>query len=121
MTYVTLKSRRRAEADPPEYVERRAHPRRKTRFKATIVHGEALATLPCLVVDLSDSGARIRTDLAHALPPAFHLIWHAERSVIEAEMIWHSGGELGVRFKSKRSLEGKLTAELAAVYRAWGE
>ncbi len=121
MTYVTLKSKRRAEIDPPEFVDRRAAPRRKTRFKATIVHGEALNTLACLVVDLSDSGARIRTEAADILPPAFYLIWHAERSVIEAEMIWRSGGEIGVRFKSKRSLEGKLTAELAAVYRAWGE
>jgi hypothetical protein len=120
MAQLTLKSRR-AEVDPPEVVDRRVAPRRKTRFKATIVHGDELATLGCLVVDLSDSGARIRTEFAEALPATFYLIWHAERSVIEAEMIWRSGGELGVRFKSKRSLEGKLTAELAAVYRAWGE
>jgi len=120
MADVTLKSRS-TERDPPEFVERRTSPRRKTRFKATIVHGAELATLGCLVVDLSDSGARIRTEFADILPAAFYLIWHAERSVIEAEMIWRSGGELGVRFKSKRSLEGKLTAELAAVYRAWGE
>ncbi|QUD89104.1 PilZ domain-containing protein [Phenylobacterium montanum] len=119
MAPMTLKAKR-VEMDPPEYVDRRASPRRKTRFKATIVHGEDLATLPCLVVDLSDSGARIRTEHAGSLPAAFYLIWHAERSVIEAEMIWRSGGELGVRFKGKRSLEGKLTAELAAVYRAWG-
>ena len=120
MAPMTLKTRR-AEVEPPEVVDRRSAPRRKTRFKATIVHGDALATLGCLVVDLSDSGARIRTEFAEILPAAFYLIWHAERSVIEAEMIWRSGGELGVRFKSKRSLEGKLTAELAAVYRAWGE
>ncbi len=121
MAYVTDRPKRRAEADPSDFVDRREAPRRKTRFKATIVHGDALTTLGCLVVDLSDAGARIRTEQADHLPASFYLIWHAERSVIDVEMIWRSGGELGVRFRSKCSLEGKLTAELAAVYRAWGE
>ena len=71
--------------------------------------------------ELSEAGARIRSDIAQTLPANFYLIWHAERSVIEAQIIWRSGRELGVRFLAKRSLEGKLTAELAAVYRAWGE
>lgn len=121
MAYVTDRPKRKAEADSSEFVDRRTATRRKTRFKATIVYGDALTTLGCLVVDLSDSGARIRTEVADRLPAHFYLIWHAERSVIEVEVIWRSGGELGVRFNSKCSLEGKLTAELAAVYRAWGE
>lgn len=120
MAYVSARQRASLNEEQAA-IERRASPRRKTRFKATIVHGADLTTLSCLVLDLSDHGARIRTEQADLLPPAFYLIWHAERSVIEAEMIWRSGGELGVRFKSKCSLEGKLTAELAAVYRAWGE
>jgi hypothetical protein len=121
MAYVTAKPRRSAALPAPVEADRRGGSRRKTRFKATIVHSADYQTLPCLVVDLSDGGARIRNEAADSLPVAFYLIWHAERSVIEAEVIWRSAGEIGVRFKSKRSLEGKLTTELAAVYRAWGE
>ena len=121
MAYVTARSKRSATLPAPIEADRRGGSRRKTRFKATIVHGADYQTLPCLVIDLSDGGARIRNELADGLPVDFFLIWHAERSVIEAEVIWRSVGEVGVRFKSKRSLEGKLTTELAAVYRAWGE
>jgi hypothetical protein len=86
-----------------------------------MVHGDNHATLDCLVVDLSDTGARIRTDSADDLPESFYVICHSDRSAMAVEMIWRSASEVGVRLKSTFSLEGKLTAELAAVYQAWGE
>jgi len=100
-------------------VERRASPRRKTRFKATIVYGVDRTTAGCVVRDLSDHGARLRLDLADELPTRFHLIWVADRAVLEVEAVWRSNGEMGVKFMSKHNIQGRLSSELAAVCRAW--
>lgn len=110
-----------ADGRPPSGIERRGSPRRKTRFKATVVHGADYQTAPCLVVEISETGARIRSEIVGSLPDAFYVVWHAERSALAVDLIWRSGVEMGVRFKSKTSFEGKMTAELAAVYRAWGQ
>jgi hypothetical protein len=100
-------------------VERRGSPRRKTRFKATVVHGLERATASCIVRDLSETGARLKIDAADDLPIRFHLIWMAERAVLEVEAVWRSNGEVGVKFLSKHDIQGKLSSELAAVCRAW--
>jgi hypothetical protein len=99
--------------------ERRAHPRRKTRFRATIVFGDERATANCIVQDLSESGARLKIDHAEAIPTDFHLIWVAERAVLEVQAVWRSRGEIGVKFKAKHNIQGRLSNELAAVCRAW--
>jgi citrate synthase len=100
-------------------IERRASPRRKTRFKATIVHGEERLTASCIVRDLSETGARLKLDLADELPTRFHLIWVADRAVLEVEAVWRSNGEMGVKFLSKHNTQGRLSSELAAICRAW--
>ncbi len=108
-----------AEAAAIVGIERRANPRRKTRFKATIVYGADRSTANCVVRDLSDTGARLKLDLPGDLPTNFHLIWVADRAVLEVEAVWRSQGELGVKFLSKHNIQGRLSTELAAVCRAW--
>ena len=100
-------------------IERRASPRRKTRFKATIVYGVDRSTANCVVRDLSENGARLKLDLPADLPTLFHLIWVADRAVLEVEAVWRSKGEVGVKFLSKHNIQGRLSSELAAVCRAW--
>ena len=104
-----------AEAD----VERRASPRRKTRFKATIVHGPDRATASCVVRNLSETGACLKLDTPEEIPAQFHLIWLADRAVLAAEAVWRGSGEIGVKFLSKHNIQGRLSSELAAVCRAW--
>ncbi len=100
-------------------IERRASPRRKTRFKATIVYGEERLTANCVVRDLSETGARLKLELPGELPTNFHLIWVADRAVLEVEAVWRSQDEIGVKFLSKHNIQGRLSSELAAVCRAW--
>jgi len=109
------------DADPAGIagIERRASPRRKTRFKATIVYGEDRLTANCVVRDLSETGARLKLDMPDDLPTNFHLIWVADRAVLEVESVWRSHGEIGVKFLSKHNIQGRLSSELAAVCRAW--
>jgi hypothetical protein len=100
-------------------IERRASPRRKTRFKATVVYGAERSTINCMVRNLSESGACIKLDAPDDMPAQFHLIWLADRTVISAEAVWRSHGEMGVKFVSKHDIQGRLSSELAAVCRAW--
>lgn len=109
----------RTEAAEAARIERRASPRRKTRFKATVVYGAERSTVNCVVRDLSETGARLKLDLPGDLPTTFHLIWVADRAVLEVEAVWRSQGEMGVKFLSKHNIQGRLSSELAAVCRAW--
>ncbi len=102
---------------PPH--ERRDSPRRKTRFKAVIVFGHDRSTATCMVRDMSETGARLDVGPALDLPSRFHLIWTADRAVLEVEAVWRSPGEVGVAFRSRRATDGVVSAELAAVLRAW--
>jgi hypothetical protein len=107
------------EADAAAFADRRGSPRRKTRFKATIVHGAQRETIDCTVRDLSETGARLRLETPEALPAIFHLIWLADRAVLEVEAVWRSSGEMGVKFLSKHDMQGRLSSETAAVCRAF--
>lgn len=111
----------KVELDDAVPVERRASPRRKTRFKATVVFGSDRDTLDCTVRDLSETGARLRLASPDNLPTRFHLIWAADRAVLEVEAVWQGGDELGVKFLSKHDMQGKLSSELAAICRAFDQ
>ena len=100
-------------------IERRASPRRKTRFKATIVFGAERSTANCVVRDLSETGARLKIDVPDDFPTQFYLIWAAAKAVLLVEAVWRSRDEMGVKFLSKHNTQGRLTSELAAVCRAW--
>jgi len=100
-------------------IDRRTAPRRKTRFRATVVFGDDRATAGCVVLDLSESGARLKIDHPEQFPTRFHLIWAADNAVFEIEAVWRSRGEIGVRFLSKHDIQGRLSSELAGVCRAW--
>ena len=101
------------------FIERRASPRRKTRFKATIVYGAQRSAASCVVRDLSETGARLKVDIPDEFPTQFHLIWVAAREVLHVEAVWRSRDEMGVKFLSKHNIQGRLSSELAAVCRAW--
>jgi hypothetical protein len=100
-------------------IDRRDSPRRKTRFKATVVFGADRATANCVVRDLSDTGARLKIDRPDGLPTQFHLIWVAARAVVHVEAVWRSREEVGVKFLSTHNIQGRLSSELAAICRAW--
>ena len=109
---------KRTNGAPAVAQERRLSPRRKTRFKATLVFGRERSTVPCIVRDMSETGARLETDRPEGIPGDFYLIWVADRAVLEVEAVWRSRNEIGVRFRSKQSLEGVISNEIAAVMRA---
>ena len=81
--------------------------------------------LPCLIVDQSNSGVRLRLDRNLALPNRILLIDIAGATAVEAEVVWRKRQEVGVkRTGAASSLRGlvpsRLAAARAALIRAGG-
>jgi hypothetical protein len=91
--------------------------RQETRSPAN-VRGIVVAPgleLPCLIVDQSSTGVRLRLDRNLALPGRIVLIDIAQATAVEAEVVWRKGQEAGVkRTGAASSLRGLVPSRLAA-------
>jgi hypothetical protein len=82
-------------------VERRADSRQTINRRAQYV--ASLGALPrdCLVINLSDGGARLYSEAG--LPDEFTLIVSGEKPLTcECRVVWRLGGECGVAFVGRR-------------------
>ncbi len=75
--------------------------------------------LPCLIVDASPSGLRIRLDRKLSLPSMVQLIDLSQGVAIEAEVAWSKGQEAGLRRRGQASLRGLVPSRLAAARAAF--
>ena len=103
--------------------DRRLEPRSAANARGLIVSPGL--ELPCLIVDQSGSGVRLRMDRNLALPARVVLIDVAQATAVEAEVVWRKGQEAGVkRVGAASSLRGlvpsRLAAARAALLRAGG-
>ncbi len=56
------------------------------------------ATLPCVVRDISETGARLQVKQVSSVPDTFELIVELDGLEVAAEVVWRSGSEVGIRF-----------------------
>jgi len=86
----------------PRQTERRGAPRHTINRRAHYI--AALGALPrdCLVIDMSDTGARLYAE--PALPDEFILVVSGAGKPAQKEcrVVWRLGGETGVAFAGKR-------------------
>ena len=61
-------------------------------------------TFPCVVRDISDTGARIRTDEDRHPPDTFQLLIELDGVVADCEVVWRNGNQVGVRFLGQPQL-----------------
>lgn len=98
--------------------DRRQEPRSAAKARGLVVSPGL--ELPCLIVDQSNSGVRLRLDRNLALPPRILLIDIAQASAVEAEVVWRKGAEAGVkRAGAAASLRGLVPSRLAAARAAF--
>ena len=76
--------------------ERRTTPRKRTLRSAKIVYGDYRYTLDCVIRDVGDGGARLRSAHAADAPNEFHLFDAGQLQ--KAAVQWRRGDEMGVRF-----------------------
>jgi hypothetical protein len=93
--------------------DRRLEPRSPANARGVVVApGLELA---CLIVDQSNSGARLRLDRNLALPGRVVVVDIAQATAVEAEIVWRKGQEAGIkRTGPAASLRGLVPSRLAA-------
>ena len=73
-------------------------PRRRMLKSGVIAYNNRFCTLPCMVRDVSATGARLRVDTSVSAPDTFELIIESDGLEASAEVVWRRANELGVRF-----------------------
>jgi hypothetical protein len=98
--------------------DRRLEPRSPANARGLVVSPGL--ELPCLIVDQSGSGVRLRLDRNLALPGRILLIDMAGATAVEAEVVWRKGMEAGIkRSGAAASLRGLVPSRLAAARAAF--
>ena len=97
--------------------DRRGEARRTVNARG-VVSAAGLETV-CVIVDLSDTGMRLRLDRSAALPAQVVVIDVAEGLAYEAALVWQTGQEAGLKQTGAKSLRGLAPARLAGARDAW--
>ncbi len=98
-----------------ELVEHRRHPRKRMLKGGTIAFAARHATLPCVVRDISDTGARLQVGQVSSVPDTFELIVELDGLEAPAEIVWRSVAEIGVRFLAPPTMVAPKRAQSVAV------
>lgn len=85
--------------------EHRRAARRPVKQGAWIFLGAGSAPIPCLMLDLSSAGARLRFEENIATPDEFILVMSRDRRVNRrCEVVWRKEDSVGVRFLAAKSI-----------------
>lgn len=105
-------------APAPEPIKRgpfsdlRRSKRTRTLLAGKLCYGNGLSA-DCTISDLSDSGARVRSDSAATIPPEVFLVHLRDQKAFEATVAWRrANGNLGLKFKAVHDLRDPSTDAL---------
>lgn len=88
----------RSPAKSPLLLERRIAPRRNTYIQASIAMG--FASVPCIVRNVSDTGAKLEVARVGGIPDRFDLIVPGHRPQ-PCRVVWRALKELGVEYQAQ--------------------
>lgn len=66
------------------------------------VMADTLAPTKCAILDISETGARIKISEACELPPEFRLAFGAKGPVRNCLLVWQDAGVAGLLFNDRR-------------------
>lgn len=89
---------------------------RKRMLKGGVIAFSARhATLPCVVRDLSDTGARLQVKATSSVPDTFDLIVELDGLEAPSRVVWRSLTELGVQFVAEPTKVAPKRAQIVDV------
>jgi hypothetical protein len=86
---------------------------------ATIVYGEDMRTVDCVIRDCSDAGIQIALPRAMALPAQFWLIHHGFARAYEAGLMWRRENVAGLQLVGHLGLDPITDPRLQPLRRIW--
>jgi hypothetical protein len=88
--------------------EGRKSTRRGVRHGAWIFTGRGAPLIPCMLLDVSESGARLRIEPATKVTADFILVLSRDKRLNRrCRLIWRDAGVLGARFLVRHSIAAK--------------
>ncbi|RZJ29466.1 MAG: PilZ domain-containing protein [Brevundimonas sp.] len=99
------------------FQDRRFEPRAPANAQGIVVAPGL--EMPCLIMDVSATGMKVRLDRKLALPKQVQVVDLAQGLVIEADVAWSRGQEAGLKRTGQASLRGLTPSRLAAARAAW--
>lgn len=97
--------------------DRRLEPRFPSNARGIVVAPGL--ELPCLIVDRSASGLRLRLNRGLALPRAVTVVDIAAGLALDAEVAWSKGVEAGIKVRGQAKLRGLVPARVTQARDAW--
>jgi hypothetical protein len=78
--------------------EPRAEPRRRALLSGMIVHSAAQMSVPCTILDISRTGARVRLVGADFIGEPLYLINLSHALAFRARTVWRRADRMGLNF-----------------------
>ena len=78
--------------------DNRAHPRVEARLKGRLLSLDGHCNYNCLVADVSEGGARVRTADTYTIPARVFLFLAKSGDIFECDVKWRRDGEVGLAF-----------------------
>jgi hypothetical protein len=77
---------------------RRRHPRHEVQVDGKLILANGSRTLDCVILDISEGGARVSVGVLMDLPKNVYLWQPAADAVFECEVRWREAKYVGLRF-----------------------
>ena len=74
--------------------------RRRVLKSGIVAYNDRFSALPCIVRNLSSTGAQLRIDGTLNVPTTFELLVDLDGLEVRCEIVWRKDKEIGVRFTS---------------------
>ena len=98
---------------------RRRDRRRSVLLTAVVVSRDGKEVRDCTMLDVSDTGARLRLSRPGAVPPGSMLIDLRNRKAYELLVAWQNQSQCGVRFVKSHLIDANLPKDLAYLSHVW--
>lgn len=88
----------------PSSSEHRRAPRRDVLVGGLLIHGRAAQAEPCVIRDISATGARVKLKSVQFLSRPLYVVIAKTGAAFEADIAWCREAEIGLSFKARLNL-----------------